>query len=133
MSPGNTDNQRSADGLGEPATFFGESNVAGREPKGGGLATNDETMVRGRKLRHGPRGQNGHLPETIGELRFVPPRHEPPMSWLRVVTDESPGSPSYIEGAVPRVTATSVEDWSAWVTVSVIASVGTCPAIAIFN
>ena len=67
-----SDNQRSADGFAEPATFFGESNVAGCEPKGGGLTTNDETMVRGRKLRHGPRGQNGHLPKAIGESRFVP-------------------------------------------------------------
>ena len=63
-----TQHQHSAYRLGQPSKLFGMVNVAGCEPECGGLATSDETMVRDRELRHGPRDRSGHLAEPIGVI-----------------------------------------------------------------
>ena len=65
------EDEQTACGLAEPATFLCEPNIAGREPERGGLASRDKTMARGRELRHGLRGRSGHSWETIGVLPSV--------------------------------------------------------------
>ena len=60
-----------ANWLCEPAVLLRSADVAGREPKRGSLASNDDTMARGRKLRHGPRGRSGHVE---GSYRVLPRR-----------------------------------------------------------